>query len=136
MRTKINRVFAVLLIAAILNPPTISLAQNTEINAALDAQIELMKKQTPLEIDEITKMTNVMWSGLGITYYYEVKMPEATWTPLLREAAFQRFLKANCLNSKNTRMLLDHGYSLRHVVLDEQGKFVTNVLITKDKCPP
>ena len=107
-------------------------AQSATIDAALDAQIVSMKKQMPIEIDAITKMTAMIRMGLGITYYYEVKIPERAWTPQTHEAAFQRALAGNC-SGKNTRMLLDYGYSLRHAFFDEQGKFVSNVLITKNK---
>jgi len=133
MSKLLGAAFAVISVA-ILNGSH-SFARNAEMDAALDTQFELMRKQAPLEIDEITKLTNVMRIGPSITYTYETKIPEASWTPLLREAAFQRYLKVNCLGSKNARMILDHGYSVRHVILDDQKNFVANVLITKDKCP-
>jgi hypothetical protein len=112
------------------------LAQDTDftaMNAAIDAQIVSMKKQTPIEIDAVTKMTDMTRMGLGITYYYETKYPESMWTQAMREAAFQRALKANC-STKETRTLLDYGYSLRHVFFDGQGKLVSNALITRDMC--
>jgi hypothetical protein len=39
-----------------------------------------------------------------------------------------------CSAAAETKMLLDYGYSLRHVTFDGQGKIVGNTLITKDKC--
>ncbi len=39
-----------------------------------------------------------------------------------------------CSAAAETKMLLDYGYSLRHVTLDGQGKIVGNTLVTKDKC--
>jgi hypothetical protein len=82
----------ILAVATLVYAPLASLAQNADAlaatNAALDAQIILMKKQMPIEIDAVTKMTDMTRMGLGITYYYETKYPDSSWTPLMREAAF------------------------------------------------
>jgi hypothetical protein len=118
--------------------PAAGFAQNAErdiINAALDKQMRSMKAQMPIEIDRLTKMTDVTRDGFAITYYYETKISESAWTDAMRKDALQKGIKSNCLGAADTRILLDHGYSLRHVYLDERGLLVCNVLITRQKCP-
>jgi hypothetical protein len=104
------------------------------LNAGLDEQIIAMKKQMPIELDQVTKLTDMTRNGFSITYWYKVALPEAKWTQKMREDMFKVYLKQNCLTNEGARLLLDYGYSLRHVVVDEQGTFVGSSLITKSKC--
>ena len=43
-------------------------------------------------------------------------------------------IKSNCKENKDTRVLLDLGYELKHVWYDQQGNFVSNVLVKKQSC--
>jgi hypothetical protein len=99
----------------------------------LDTQIALMNKQMPIEIDAVTKLTAVSRVGTGVTYSYETSIRQSQWTRQLMEAASHRAVNGNC-SGKNTRLLIDQGYTLRHIYFDQAGLFVTNILVTRDKC--
>ena len=47
----------------------------------LDAQHDAMNKITPIEIDSKTRLTRVGRTGNVITYTYEVKILQVSWTP-------------------------------------------------------
>ena len=77
------------------------------LNAGLDEQIIAMKKQMPIELDQVTKLTDMTRNGFSITYWYKVALPEAKWTQKMREDMFKVYLKQNCLTNEGARLLLD-----------------------------
>ena len=70
------------------------------LNAGLDEQIIAMKKQMPIELDQVTKLTDMTRNGFSITYWYKVALPEAKWTQKMREDMFKVYLKQNCLTMR------------------------------------
>jgi len=138
----LNRLIIAILVSSYVTPP--AAAQSAQpgtvgptraaVEKRLDEQLGLMNRQAPIEIDSVTKLTAVTRAGPTLTYTYEVAIAESSWTAELRKWALQRAIKSNCIDNKETRMLLDAGYTLRHVFLDRAGLFVNNILMTKEKC--
>src|SRR5262249_54554515 len=102
--------------------------------AQLDADIAYTNKYAPIILDDMTKIKNVSRTGLVTTFKYEVTVPASKWSEELRKGVTQLAVRADCVDYKNTRMLLDAGYSVRHVFTDQNGQPAYDVSITKDSC--
>jgi hypothetical protein len=99
----------------------------------LDAQFEAMNKVAPIDVDSKTQLTRVERTGKVITYSYEVRIPQASWTPQMRDQLVRSTSEKTC-GDKGTRTLLGLGYEFRFMNLDSTGLLVSSALVTSEKC--
>jgi hypothetical protein len=104
-----------------------------QVIEALDANVALMNKQAPIEINSLQKMTHVSRDGEVILYSIETALSQDQWTQEMRERPRQETTKAMCKDNV-TRLLLDYGFQLRYLITDTSGRYVTSFFISKDKC--
>jgi hypothetical protein len=100
---------------------------------ALDANVALMNKQAPIEINPLQKMTHVSRNGGVILYSIETAVPQDQWTQEMRERPRQETTKVMC-KGKDTRLILDYGFQMRYLITDASGHYVTSFFVSKDKC--
>jgi 3-polyprenyl-4-hydroxybenzoate decarboxylase len=104
-----------------------------DVAARLDRQVELMNKQTPIEINPLQKLTHVSRDGAVILYSVETAVAQEKWTQEMRERPVKESTSAMCAD-KNMRRLLDSGFQMRYLITDKSGLYVTSSEISKDKC--
>jgi 3-polyprenyl-4-hydroxybenzoate decarboxylase len=104
-----------------------------DVAARLDRQVELMNKQTPIEINPLQKLTHVSRDGAVILYSVETAVAQEKWTQEMRERPVKESTRAMCAD-KNMRRLLDSGFQMRYLITDKSGLYVTSFEIWKDKC--
>lgn len=99
----------------------------------LDEQFGAMNKIAPIEVDSKTQLTRVERTGKVITYTYEVKIPQTSWTPQMRDKLVHSTTEKTC-GAKDNRTLLGLGYEFRFMNLDSNGLLVSSALVTSEKC--
>ena len=99
----------------------------------LNAQFEAMNKIAPIEVDSKTQITHVELTSKVIAYTYEVRIPQASWTPQMRDQLVRSTTEKTCVD-KGTRTLLGLGYEFRFINLDSNGLLVSSALVTSEKC--
>jgi hypothetical protein len=104
-----------------------------EVTNALDANVALMNKQAPIEINPLQTMTHVSRNGGTILYSIETSVLQARWSKDMLERPSRETTKVMC-EGKETRLLLDYGFQMRYLITDKSGLYVTSFVISKDKC--
>lgn len=104
-----------------------------DVTDQLDANVILMNKQAPIEINPLQKMTQVSRNGGTILYSIETAVPQGQWSQEMRERPSRETTKVIC-EGKNTRQLLDYGFQMRYLIIDKSGLYVTSFVVSKDKC--
>ena len=102
--------------------------------AQIDREIAKTNQEAPITLDALTKIKSASRLGTSIAYNYEVALPLGQWTETLRKSVTRLAIKTNCLDDKDTRTLLNAGYSVKHSFLDQSGHLVLDLLVTKDTC--
>lgn len=111
-----------------------SAAPNAEdIGKRLDEQFSEMRKTMPIQVSALSKLTNASRQGMTLNYSYEDRMPAEKWMEADKKKLLADVIKAQC-EGKNTRLLLDLGYSIGVMHFDESGHFITHLYIDKSKC--
>jgi hypothetical protein len=82
------------------------------VTDALDANVILMNKQAPIEVNPLQKLTHVARNGGTILYSVETSVPQEKWSQEMRERPIRETTKVMC-GDKDTRVLLNYGFQLR-----------------------
>ena len=116
---------------------TIDLDANTRaaVEKGMDEQIALINRSAPIAVAPHQKLISAARHGEVFLYRYELTLePGGSATPKFIKMIADDVIKSNCKENKDTRVLLDLGYELKHVWYDQQGNFVSNVLVKKQSC--
>src|SRR5438046_2611313 len=102
----------------------------------MDEQISLINHNAPINVAPQQKLLRAARHGETILYTYELTVGQEgqATTPQNIQRIFEKLIKSNCKENKDTRLLLDAGYELKHVWYNQKGTFVSNVLVTKESC--
>jgi hypothetical protein len=107
-----------------------------EVESGMDEQIALINHNSPIEVAPQQKLISATRHGELVIYTYELAGGGAgpATAPQSIQMIADEVIKSNCKERKDTRLLLDVGYELKHVWYDQKGTFVSDVLVTKQSC--
>jgi hypothetical protein len=112
-------------------PPDVRAA----LEKVLDEQIDLMNRSAPIDVAPGQKLLKAERNAETITYTVELSL-EGKPEPMAKAAhkLIVDYLAKHDCTTEETRFMLNVGYSLRHVFLDQNGYFADNVLVTEQAC--
>jgi hypothetical protein len=108
-------------------------AAGDEMDARVDEQFAEVRKGLPVQISPYSKLTNVGRTGATLSYSYQDTRPASFWSGSQKRDDAAALTKRQC-EEKNTRALLEFGYSMVFNYFDETGTYITQVSIDKSKC--
>jgi hypothetical protein len=104
-----------------------------EMNARVDEQFAKMRKGLPEQISPYSKLTNVSRAGATLSYLYQDTRPASLWSESQKIDGAAALTKLQC-EGKNTRALLESGYSMVFKYVDKIGTYITQVSVDKSNC--
>jgi hypothetical protein len=104
-----------------------------DLNKRLDEQFSEMRKAMPTQVTTLSNLTNAQRHGTTLNYTYEDKVLADKWTEADKKKLAADVTKAQC-DGKNTRLLIELGYSFGALHVDENGRFIAHVFVDKSKC--
>ena len=124
------------LIASVVNP---AIRSST---AAIQEELELMRKSLPVMLDEFTRFDRVFLQGEAIYYDYTIINTSEQGSiadNMERFSAVFDFvmtpqLKTSACTNSDTRFWLEEGRNLVHVYRDEQSNLLARITIGRSDC--
>jgi len=104
-----------------------------DMNKRLDEQFADMRKGMPMQVSPLSRLTNAQRVGTTLNYTYEDKIPADKWTDADKKKLATDVTKTQC-DGKNTRWLMELGFSFGAIHVDENGRFIAHVFVDKTKC--
>jgi hypothetical protein len=104
-----------------------------EVHRRIDEQFSEMRKAMPMQVSALSKLTNASRAGMTLNYSYQDKLPADKWTEAGKRKLLAETIKSQC-EGKNTRLLLDLGYSMAALHFDDDARFIAQLYIDKSKC--
>lgn len=109
--------------------------QDTFIAATLKKTASELNSQTPIQVDEDTRLMNVIALQKTITYNFRLnRLKFSDVDPSLIAKAARENLNHSACQVKATRTLIDLGVEYAYLYSDKDGKLITRVAINKYRC--
>jgi hypothetical protein len=107
----------------------------TAVEKVLDEQIDLLNRGAPVDIAPNQKLLKAERNAETITYTVEVPFEgkPAPMPKAVHKLIVDYIVKHDC-TTEDVRFMLNVGYSVRHVFVDQNGYFADNVLVTEQSC--
>lgn len=102
--------------------------------AAEMAAVEL-RKQLPIQIDEITTLQTVVSAGKTLIYHHRLSLKKSDVDIDYFIAKMRENLKNNVCQQKQMKSILDKGGNYAYSYLSADGLFIGEITITSSDCP-
>jgi hypothetical protein len=128
---------AIVLLIGRAQAETVKLDPNARaaVEKVLDEQLDLLNRSAPIDIAPDQKLLKAERNAETITYTVELTLEgkPAPMPKAVHKLLADYLVKHDC-TTEDARLMLNVGYSVRHVFLDQNGYFADNVLVTEQAC--
>lgn len=109
--------------------------QQGVIEKAVEMAAVEIRKQLPIQIDEITTLQTVMSAGKTLIYTYRLSRKKSDMDIDYFIANKRENLKSNVCQQKGMKSILDKGGNFTYSYLSSDGLYIGEITITLSDCP-
>lgn len=109
--------------------------QDAFVTSTLRAMAKELNQQTPIQVDEDTRLMSVVALQKTITFNYQLTRlsSRAVHPKVIEQVALENQNRIAC-GSKATRLLIDLGVRYAYVYTGSDGKYITRVALSSYRC--
>lgn len=104
------------------------------VEKAQEIAAEQIRKQLPIQVDEVTTLYNVMVSGRALIYQYRMKRYKDRIDLDNFHSEMLAMLKYNVCNEKGMRWGIDNGGSFVYYYIGLDGLLIDEITINSSSC--